>query len=63
MLDIFVDVISNKGTQAQNKAVIANAAAGIQCFEDKKTLLECVSIAQETLESGKANELLKKIVN
>ncbi len=61
--DIFVDVISNKGTQAQNNAVIANAAAGIQCFEDKKTLLECVSIAQETLKSGKANELLKKIVN
>ena len=61
--DIFVDVISNKGTQAQNNAVIANAAAGIQCFEDKKTLLECVSIAQETLQSGKANELLKKLIS
>ncbi len=60
--DIFVDVISNKGTRAQNNAVIANAATGIQCFEDKKTLLECVSIAQETLQSGKANELLKNLI-
>ncbi len=61
--NIFVDVIANKGTKAQNNAVIANAAAGIQCFEDKKTLLECVSIAQETLESGKANKLLNKLIS
>ena len=60
--DIFIEVISNKGTQAQNNAVIANAAAAVQCFEDKKTLLECVSIAQETLESGKAHQLLKNLI-
>jgi len=60
--NIFKTVIANYGTEAQSNAIIANAAAGIQCFENKKPLRECVSIAKEALTSGKANELLQKII-
>lgn len=61
-LTIFKQVISNQGTQAQTNAVLANAAAGIQCFESEKSLPECIAIAREALESGKANQLLKKLI-
>lgn len=61
-LAIFKKVIANEGTAAQTNAVIANAAAGIQCFESHKSLPECVAIAKEAVVSGKANQLLKKLI-
>ena len=60
--NIFLNVISNKGTEAQKSAVLANAAVGIQCFEKDKSLLECVDIAKNALESGKAIQLLKNLI-
>jgi len=62
-LAIFLNVIDNKGTTSQFLATVANAAAGIQCFEKNKSLKECVAIASETLASGKTNQLLKKLIN
>lgn len=59
---IFVEIIQNEGTEAQNNAVIANAAVGIQCFEKEKTLTDCVAIAAESLQSGKANQVLKNLI-
>ena len=61
-LAIFKKVIANEGTAAQTNAVLANAAAGIQCFESPKSLPECVAIANEAIVSGKANQLLKKLI-
>ena len=61
-LAIFKKVIANEGTAAQTNAVLANAAAGIQCFENNKSLPECVAIAKEAIVSGKANQLLKKLI-
>jgi len=61
-LAIFKKVIANEGTAAQTNAVLANAAAGIQCFENNKSLPECVTIAKEAIVSGKANQLLKKLI-
>ncbi len=61
-LAIFKKVIANQGTAAQTNAVLANAAAGIQCFENNKSLPECVAIAKEALTSGKANQLLIKLL-
>ena len=60
--DIFLKVINNEGTEAQKSAVIANAAVGIQCFEKEKSLLECVDIAKNALESGKASQVLKNLI-
>ena len=61
-IDIFLNVIKNKGSKSQTDAVIANAAAGIQCFEKDKTLKECVAIARETLASSKAVILLNDLI-
>ena len=60
--DIFLAVLSNEGSKAQEDAVVANAALGIQCFDQSKSLLECVQEAQESLTSGKALEVLKSVL-
>lgn len=62
-LTIFKKVLNNQGTESQSNAVVANAAAAIQCFENKKSLEDCILIARETLVSGKANQLLIKLIN
>jgi anthranilate phosphoribosyltransferase len=60
--NIFLKVIHNQGTSAQMNAVVANAAVGIQCFEQEKSLLECVDIAKNALEGGKTSQLLKNLI-
>ncbi len=60
---IFNTVITHTGTPAQTNVVIANAAMAIQCFEKNKDLLECISIARESLASGNAATLLQKLIN
>ncbi|MBN1822152.1 MAG: anthranilate phosphoribosyltransferase [Prolixibacteraceae bacterium] len=59
---IFTDILSGKGTNAQNNVVIANAALGIKTIEPKKTLRECVEIATESLNNGKALQSLKNFI-
>ena len=58
---IFYEVISGKGTTAQNNVVCANAAIAIQTVE-KSSYDEALSKAQESLASGKALEKLKKLI-
>lgn len=59
---IFDNVMNNKATDAQKNVVIVNAAFAIQVIELQKSLEECVSIARESLESGKARRALKKFI-
>jgi len=59
---IFVNVLNNKGTQAQKNAVLANSSFAIKCFEPKKELAECILIAKESLTSGNAYNSLKKVI-
>jgi len=56
---IFMNVLSGKGTPAQVNVVLANSGMAIQCFKPEKGIAECVEIARESLESGKALEVLK----
>lgn len=58
---IFYDIISGKGTAAQNNVVCANAAIAIQTVE-KLNYDEALAKAQESLASGKALEKLKKLI-
>lgn len=51
---IFDAILENKGTKAQTNTVIANAAFGIQTIEPKRPLEDCISIARESIESGRA---------
>ena len=59
---IFDNVMNNKATEAQKNVVIANAAFAIQVIEPRKSLEECIAIAGESLESGKARNVLKKFL-
>lgn len=61
-VNIFDNVLQNTATEAQKNVVIANAAFAIQCYENGKDINECVAIARESIESGKAFEALKKYV-
>lgn len=59
--EIFDAVLENRALQAQKDIVIANAAFGIQTFEQgKKPIDECIAIARESIESGKALATFKK---
>lgn len=60
---IFMRVLEGKGTPAQNAAVIANAGMALYCSDQTKGVLEAVEKAKETLESGKALESFKKLLN
>lgn len=57
---IFLQILENKGTEAQNAVVLANAALGIQCATNC-SLKEANSIALTALQSGNALRTLKKI--
>lgn len=60
---IFDNVLADKALPAQKDIVIANAAFGIQVFErGKKSIDECVAIARESIESGKALATFRKFV-
>lgn len=60
---IFDKVLNNTATEAQKNVVIANAAFAVQVLEGgKKEIDECVALARESVESGKALEAFKKYV-
>src|SRR5574344_2368099 len=58
---IFDNVLNNTCLPAQKEIVMANAAFGIQVMEQgKKSIEECLDIARESIESGKALKTFKK---
>ena len=57
---LFLDIISGQGTEAQNQVVCANAAVAIATVNGD-SFLEAYSKAEECLKSGKALEKLKKL--
>jgi len=56
---IFVDVLNNNSTEAQQNVVLANAAMAINTFEPNKSMADCVAIAKKSIISGKALNSLK----
>lgn len=59
---IFQDILNGEGTDAQNSAVIANAALAIQCIDSTKSIEESITLAKDSLKSGNAKQVLKKLV-
>ncbi len=60
---IFDNVLSNTALPAQKNIVLANAAFGIQVLErGKKSIDECVAIARESIDSGRAMKTFHKFV-
>ena len=59
---IFTKILSGEGTWAQNAVVMANAAMGLYCTGAYKTYDDAFGAAVESLESGRANNCLKKLI-
>ncbi|MDR0547003.1 MAG: anthranilate phosphoribosyltransferase [Dysgonamonadaceae bacterium] len=59
---IFDDVLNNSATEAQKNVVLINAATAIQTIEPQLDLPDCVAIARESLESGKAKQSFEKFL-
>ncbi len=61
--EIFDAVLEDRALPGQKNVVIANAAFGIQALEKgQKSIEECISIARESIESGKALRTFQKFV-
>lgn len=56
--DIFLSVLKNECTDSKKSVILVNAAFAIKVMEPDKDMKECVSIAREALESGKAYQTL-----
>ena len=59
---IFDRVLQGEATPAQTDCVIANAAFAIQVIEPEKSLADCIALARESMESGRALKTLKMFV-
>ena len=59
---IFRNLIENKATAAQTNTVLANAAFAIKIFEPNLSIDDCIAAARQSIESGKAQQTLKKFV-
>lgn len=59
---IFTKILSGEGTWAQNTVVMANAAMGLYCTGAYSSYDDAFAAAVESLESGRANNCLKKLI-
>jgi anthranilate phosphoribosyltransferase len=59
---IFTRILQGEGSWAQNAVVLANAAMGLQCTGHYKSYDDAYHAAVESLESGKANKALQKLI-
>jgi len=60
---IFMNVLERKATAAQTNAVLANSALALQLIHPQKSLVDCVEMAKKSIESGKALQKLKAVIN
>jgi len=59
---IFLRILENRAPAAQKNVVLANAAAGLRCIDPRKSWGECVALATESLESGRALKSFKRLI-
>jgi anthranilate phosphoribosyltransferase len=59
---IFLSILKGEGTWAQNAVVLANAAVALQTTGKYASYHNCMQMAVESLESGRAYESLQKII-
>jgi anthranilate phosphoribosyltransferase len=61
--EIFSSIINGEGTEAQNNAVLANAAFALKIIDNNKTFETAFEEAKDSLFGLKAKESLQKLVN
>jgi len=59
---LFSKILKGQGSWAQNAVVFANAAMALQCTGNYASYDEAYAAAVASLESGKANDALKKLI-
>jgi anthranilate phosphoribosyltransferase len=59
---IFTSILENKGTKAQTDVVLANAAFALSSYYPEKQLMECLALAQQSLQEGMALKALQKLI-
>lgn len=59
---IFATILKGEGTWAQNAVVMANAAMALSCTGKYKNYDDAYHAAVDSLESGKANQCLQKLL-
>ena len=59
---IFRNVLEGNGSKAQQMVVTANSALALHCYYKGKPLSECILMAEESIESGKALASLTKLM-
>ncbi|MBE0652585.1 MAG: anthranilate phosphoribosyltransferase [Bacteroidales bacterium] len=60
--DIFSRIIQGHGSAEQNQVVIANAAQGLKTIHPDFSLAYCLASAEESLVSGKAHLVFRKLM-
>ncbi len=60
---IFETILKGEGTTEQNSTVIANAGMALYCANQTGSMDDAIALARESLESGKALDAFKKLVN
>lgn len=60
---IFLEILSGRGTPAQQAVVAANAGMALYCADPNSGLGAAIAKAKESLESGKALQTFKNLLN
>ena len=60
---LFLSILKGEGTPAQQSAVVANAGMALFCCNQKLPMSDALAMAKEALQSGKAYESFKKLMN
>lgn len=60
--EILLSILENRATQAQKNTVLANSALAISCYNKKINLLDAMEVARESVDSGKALQCFRKLI-
>jgi anthranilate phosphoribosyltransferase len=60
--EIFRNILEGKGTEAQQMIVTANSGVALHCYFPEKPVSECIQMAQESINSGKAFNAFKNLI-
>ena len=60
---IFMKILEGNGTEEQNSVVLANASIALENTGKYGNYEDCLALAKESLESGKALKSLRSIIN
>lgn len=60
---IFKNVLEDKATMAQKNVVVVNSAFAMQTFYPERSISDCILFCTEAIESRKAENLFKNLIN